>query len=333
MIVIPEEIEQQINVAVAAFLEGSAVTDFDPALIKLDFKVKGKAWHGVVDKAVAQFLLDLDLVVTRKFEEFGINLEPTKHGVISLRIEEGSLEVFFQYGEKILKQIRQMSTKDKLLASAILLTIFGFPAASDIVEKITAPIAESIEAERDIEMEKIRSEERERMIDRLARVTESALELQKPVRGLVAKMESGDTIILPGRVDEMDRHEAKKTLDKYKRQKPKTYYIDQVYIIEELLTKNSEKWYLSLRYGDVSFRAEIQLSEEELQKLLEGYESAHKINDPITAGLHVTAEINAKGVKTALVVGVGSPRVDNKGLSAALIEQRDTDQATAKTSE
>lgn len=333
MITIPEEIEQQINVAVAAFLQGSAETDFDPASIKLDFKVKGKTWHGVVDKAVAQFLLDLDLVVTRKFEELGISLEPTNHGVISLRIEEGSLEVFFQYGEKILKQIRQMSTKDKLLASAILLTIFGFPAASDIVEKITAPILERIETENDVELERIRSEERERMIDRLFSVTVAALELQKPVRGLVAKMEPGDTILLPGRADEMDRGQARKTLDTYKRFKPKTYYIDQIYIIEELLTKNSEKWFLSLRYGEVSFRAEIKLNEKELQKLLEGYENAHKINDPITAGLHVTAEINAKGVKSALVVGVGSPRVDNKGLSAALSEQRDSDQSTAKTSD
>lgn len=317
-LVFPPEIETQLNIAVEDFLNDSESADFDPASIKLELKVQGESWHGVVDKAVAQFLLELDSTLTRKLGELGIDFEPTKHGIVSLKIEEGSLEAFFKYGDKILRQFAKLKPQDKLLVSALLLGIFGLPGASLIIGKITEPITQQIEATKDIELEKIRSQERARLVERLTEVNSASRELEKPVRGLVAKMESEDLISLPGRDEPLSKEAVKKTFNPVKRHKPKQYYIDHHYTVEELSTKNPNEWSLTLSYGGILFKAKLHLNESDIDQLLEDYQSAHSNGSQITPPLHVTAEINAKGVKSASVVGIGNPRAEARKLSDVL---------------
>src|SRR5687768_7325773 len=71
---------------------------FELDLSSLDFRIKlqGSKWKGVVDRPVAQFLLDVDKRVQTELARVGVPLPKSNHGVVALRIEEGSMEAFLE---------------------------------------------------------------------------------------------------------------------------------------------------------------------------------------------------------------------------------------------
>lgn len=297
-----KELVTKVEELVKKYLSNPESFEFDINKLHLRIHIKGPAWAGIVDKTVAKFLLDLDKKLTDELAKHGIELPETPHGIIALRVEEGSLDAFLQYAKGIFQEVRKMKPKDQLFIAGVVLGIAGFWQLPDIIEKINAP-----------EEARIESGERIELVKSVAKIAENSRELEAPLRALVAKMSKEDTISLPGHRGEMKKKEARGVLIKGTRSKPQTFYIDGRYIVEELSTKTKD-WEIGLRWGDVAFKAKLMITAQEIEELMDSYQLAHASGSSIAPDFQVTAEINAKGVQSATIIGVGDQRENSQTL-------------------
>ncbi len=308
-----EAITNKFNEGLQAYL-GEAEYDFDLESLRLSIRISGTKWSGIVDKPIAKFLIDLDRRLTEELRGAGVDIPLSEHGLIALKIEEGSLEAFLQYSKGILSQLDKMTLRDKILILAGILTALGIIYGPDIIDKLNAVKVEEVHAR----IEEGKSKERLDTIKAFTTVLQSERELQQPLRALIDKMSPDDKISLPGHKEGVTKEVAKKTLAKGTRQKPKRYYIDHRYIVHDLLTKNPKNWQITLVYGDVAFRAKLLITTEEMTALLTAFNEAQVKGANISPDLHVTAEINEKGITSAEVVGLGAARENSRKLSEVL---------------
>jgi hypothetical protein len=101
-----------------------------------------------------------------------------------------------------------------------------------------------------------------------------------------------------------------------------TYLIDQAYIIQEIAMPRPGEWRVGLKYGNITFRAELVVSTPEVQALLVQVEEAHERRTEIAPDLQVNAQVTAKGVRKARVVGIGAKRPNSMGLAQALAAEK-----------
>ena len=308
-ITLPEYVDIEIRSAIEAFTQGSSDYTFDLSSLELKIKLSGPKWAGIVDKPIAKFLLDLDKIVQSELARFGVVIPETAHGLVALKIEDGSLEAFLQYSKGILQEIQKMKTWQQFLLSAVILTAIGLPVAPSIISAFN-----------EVKLAQIESEEKTQLIKAVGEVIEKTYAIQAPVRRLVANMDVNDTVQLPGVDEPVKKDVAKEALmQATKSQKSDVYFIDHRYIVQELLTKEPENWVIGLRFGDVSFRAKILLTHDQVNALMADFQAAHAQGSEIAPDLQVTATIDSTGkIKKASLVGIGEPRENSVKLSEAL---------------
>ncbi|TDU64145.1 hypothetical protein EI77_04329 [Prosthecobacter fusiformis] len=304
----PASVEAQINNLIDTYLAGE---QFEPDISKLGLRIyiQGDSWAGVVDKPLAKFLLDLDKKLSDELAKLGIELPNTPHGLVALKVDDGSLDAVLQYAKGILQAVTKMKLRDQLFIYLTAATALGFVMGPEIIEKIQAAPIREIEAR-----------EKVQLIEAVGKVIEATRDLQQPARGLVNSMKENDRITLPGQTGALTKKEAKDILVKSTRSKPKQYYIDGNYIVEELSTKKPGEWEIGLKWGDQTFRAKMLLSSKEVDDLMDSFQLAHLSGSNIAPDLQVTAMINAKGVYSASVVGLGDRRKGSNTLGEVYAE-------------
>lgn len=306
-------IDSQIRKAIEAFVLDSSVYEFDLASLELKIRLSGPKWAGIVDKPIAKFLIDLDDMLNRELKKFGVELPESKHGLVALKIEDGSLEAFLQYSKGIFQELRKMKPWQQILLATTILGALGINASSSIIEALNQA-----------KIEEIRASERVSLVEAVTAIEANSREVQAPVRKLVANMGDEDTVLLPVSETPLKKAQANEALVKSTRSKPKTYFVDHRYIVQELLTKDPENWEIGLRFGDVSFRAKILLTHDQVSSLMADFQAAHQKGSEIAPDLQVTATINERGIQNASLVGIGEPRADSLRLSEALAKGKQT---------
>lgn len=286
--------------------------EFRVDLDDLDLKIymKGKNWGGIVDRPTASFLLQLDKRIERELMAVGVEVPKTHHGILALRIEEGSLDAVFQYSKGILNQWNKMTARSQILVVLTLVASLGIVNFKEIVEALNKPALQEAENRARIELVKA-----------IGDIAKNTQDLQKPVKALVQTMEPADVIQMPGTADLVKKNEAKKSLVQQNRSKSATFYVDHRYIVQELSTKKPGQWMITIAYGSVAFRAKLMLTTEEINSLLRDFQDAHARGSEIAPDMQVTAEITARGVQSASVIALGSPRQNAMRLSEALKKQ------------
>lgn len=299
-------IEEILNSALKALDAGQSY-DLKLEDLGLKIRLKGPAWGRIVDKPIARFLLDLDERLQEEMKRLGMGLPAGPHGVVALRIEEGSLEAFLQYSKGFLKEWKKMKTKEQLIIASMVLgalTVWKGP--------------EIIRSWNEVEVEQQRSEERVELVKAVAGLEERRRDVEAPVRKLLAKLDEDDRVQLPGMGSAQKPEVAREKLASGKRSSVKSYYIDGRYIVDGLTTREPGRWQVKLRYGEIIFRAEVRLVEDEVQELLKQFQEAHKKGNDIAPDFLVTADVNQKGIQRAEVIGMGQPRDKAVKLSDAL---------------
>ncbi len=293
------ELEPTIAGIIDAYLDASTGFEIDISKLQLRVYLRGPSWSGIVDRPLAKFLLDLDKKITDELAVHGIELPITQHGFVALKIKEGSMDAVLQYAKGIMQEVRKLKPQQQVFILAVLLTALGLPLASGIIDKLEAP-----------QIARIASSERVALVEAVAKVVEASRtrELQQPIRSLVNQMKTDDEIILPGQATPLKRHEAKDSFTKASRAKPETFYIDSRYIVEGLTTKTPDDWEITLKWGEVTFKAKLMVSSPEITELMESFQLAHASGSNIAPDFQVTASINAKGIQSATVVGLGDQR-------------------------
>jgi hypothetical protein len=305
-----EELKTAVHGIIDRYLADPENFELDLGALELRIKLKGEKWGGVVDKPVAKFLLDLDKRLHDELQRVGVQLPKSNHGVVALRIEEGSMEAFLEYAKGIFAEFRKMKPYTQVLVLVTILGVFGVSMAPDIIEKLQEPGLRAAE-----------QKERVELVKAVAAISENQRELQAPMRGLVKSMGKEDEIILPGSDSVLTKNEVKSTLAKATRSKTYSYYIDFPFIVQELSTKKPGEWEIGLAFGETSFRAKMMITEDEISELLRAFQEAHAAGSEISPDLQVTAEINDKGVRSAAVVGLGAPRPKAVSLGDAVAKE------------
>lgn len=299
-------------------LKGEKFT-FEIEKQNLQIHLKGPRWTGVVDSTVASFLLELDKRIREELVRHGVPVPENDHGFVVLRVSKGSLIAQVEINPEILKVLSDWPTEAKIVVAATFVVALGIWKGFDYLKAAADAQTERIKAKTDL----LAAETNRKLVDTLCDVTRNAANLQAPAKKLIGKMTEADLITLPGLTKPVKKDDAKIVLSaKTARSKSRTYYIDQFYVVESLTTK-PKKWEIGLRYGTVSFKAKLELSDKEVAKLLADYKTAHAEGSEISPALQVTAEISPKGIRSAIVVGMGKPRPNNKGIAAAISAEKD----------
>lgn len=312
-------IDEIINEAIDAFAEGKPIHHLDLDELRLHIKLSGPSWHGVIEKPVAKFLLDLDAMLANEFSEQGIVLPKTNHGLVALQVKEGSWDALLKYSKDAAIAFSIMTPGQQILIMVTVLTAIGIYKVPDIIKALQS--VKLKKAEQDAE--EIRSNERVQLVEAVGKIVVEQTKLQSPIRSLVNKMGENDEIELPAQDKPLKKAEAKETLAPLTRSSTDIYYVDHRYKIDDLATKNPENWQIGISYGDVSFRASLELTDSEVQNLLSDFQNAHAVGSEIAPDLHVSAKISAKGITSARVVGIGSPRKNAISLDKALKQARE----------
>lgn len=308
----PQDLEAIFNKALEGpFMHGSSF-EFDPEKIQARLVIKGASWKGYVDLAIANFILDLDRTLRSVLAESGIEVPDSPRGIVVLEVRDGSTDARLKFSEAILKQWSKMKPTDKMFLVA---AILGGIMAWRLPESITSWKAP--------ELERARYEHVVKMQESLVKIMEAEPVIQKPLKGLVKKLDENDTVQLPTADHAVKRDNVIAMFSPATRTPSDNYLIDEAYIVEEITTRRPGKWHVGLKYGNISFRAELLLSNQQIETLLAAVQEAHARRSDIAPDFQVTARVNAKGVREAKVVGLGPKRADSVGLAAALASEKD----------
>lgn len=308
------ELLVKLKTVTDGYLAGESDFTLDLAEWNISFRIKGPKWRGVVDKPLATFVLDLDRKVAEELSRHGVDLPKTEHGLVALRVNEGSMLAFLEGVPDVIDAISKLPPDKQILILFAILIAVGM---GKVVQGIMLAYTDGIKEKEQTKRKAIEAQER---IHTLRAITESPsrYQLEAPLRGLIGKLGDNDLIELPGAQEGVRKKRVKAELAKSSRSKTSNYYIDGAYTIEGISTKNPAKWTISLNYGQLTFTAALQLSDEDVQSLLADFKEAHAKNRKIAPWLHVTAEINAKGIKKSVVVGIGKARKNSVKMSDAL---------------
>ena len=291
-----KELAQKIEETILKFVDDPSDFTFDLDKWKLEIRIKGPKWKGVVDKPIANFVLDLDQRLTAELKRQGVILPKSDHGIVAMRVDKGSTLAFFEGVPETINAIKGLPPQQQMLVFIAILFAAGIWGTKEIIESIQRT-----------RREKITSDERVKVIEAFTK-RETLLELQAPLRTFVNKMDDSDSITLPATDEALSKKRLKEEFQKSSRSKPRTFYIDGAYTVEAITTKDPDHWKISVKYGTFGFVAELNLSEDDVQSLLVNFQEAHKKNTRIAPYLHVTADISEKGIQKATVVGLGKKR-------------------------
>ena len=277
---------------------------------KVSIVLKGTQWVGLVDKAVAKFIIDLDNTLQNEFKKHGIDFPIHKNGLVSLKVTDGSTDL--KVVLKILKEIKNMPNAKIILIGTMALLAVSAWKTSDIIE-----------ASNSKHLNKVQSEVLMAFAEASKTITheDSEERLKKPLMNLLSSMAKEDKISILGISDPQKASVVKKKIaQKREKKSAATYYVDLPYTVTGLLTEGvRSSWRIVLKFGDASFRAKLELQKEEVAKLLEDYRTAYDNNTQITPDLQVTVEITKEGeIRNASVIGMGKARDKSRTLGEAM---------------
>lgn len=343
----PAEVMVAISDAMEAYFKGDGAFNLDLEKVRLRIYLKGPKWLGVVDRPVAEFVLQLEKQLTIEIEKLGIKLPKWERGMIALEVDEGSWEGLLGYSLEAIAYFKTLAVANQTTVVGVVVAAVG--ALSSIRRRIDETTPQESQKARDLATELDQQDafteietdhateapppevspvglkeiepEKVEALERLTMIQADSHQLQRPIRTLLGHMEATDTVVLPAESGPLKLAGAIETLERAaraSRKKRLTYYVDHPYIVENLNTENANKWKVKIRFGTKSFPANVSLSDTDLPKLLKAYNDAFG-KGQVVCDLQVTAEFDAKGEpKAAIVVGWGKPRDRSVKLSEAM---------------
>jgi hypothetical protein len=330
---IPENLKTVIEHTVRGYLKGGERFDLDVGDLHLRINIKGPAWEGIVDRTLGKFVVDLDKAVTDELKKHGLDFTESPHGLVALQVDDGSLEACLKFAKDFLPKWKQMKPAEKVLLVVALLAALGTWQSPEIIEQLQKAKVAQVEAAKDVQIAEATAKGNEAVIEAVVKVIDSTRELQSPIRGLVKNLEPEDRISLPGHEKPLKKEEVKEVLVKGTRSKSSKFFIDGRYIVEGLTTKDPGQWEIVLVWGEVTFKAKLELTDAQVSQLMASFRQAHQSGTNIAPDLQVTAEINANGIQSALVIGIGDRRQDSMTLGEVMQRIKDGGERTAAVSQ
>lgn len=345
----PAEVMRGISDAMESYFKGEGEFRLDLQDVKLRIYLDGPKWHGVVDKPVADFLIDLEKKLRLEFEKLEIKLPKWERGLIALEVDDGSWDALLGYTQEAVDFFKTLTPSYQTVAAgAVMATVGAWASVRRRIQEAVSPVEiqkakdlatarEQQEALGDVSpaLDEAGSRENEgsalsedkiEALAKLETIQDDSLELQRPIKTLLGLMTEGDVVTLPAEDEALEYTAAIQTLEKKNARPPKqkrpTYYVDQHYVVNALNSPPgpTTKWNVKIEYAGVTFTAKLsKLSSEDIAKFTSIYDAAFAKGTSPSVDLQVTAEFDKKGnPQAAIVVGIGATRSNNIGLATAI---------------
>lgn len=270
-------------------------------------KVSGDGWDGeFIDARNAAYVLDLQKsfqrIIAQTCNSYGTKYNYADN-LVKVRLKKGSCEYFVQ-GVELLKPYLDTMESVHLMISLI----SGFAVYAGY--KITKILSESHERI-------VSTKNHTTDVDRLAGTVDNALKVVQDAvdvnRKLVGRMRDGDSVLFSNSI-EYSYKEAKQAFPRRAPEKVKKDSADGNY---EVMGFDLENGKISLLQNGNELSADLMLPTDELSKffdIVKESQTALEKSLP-SVDFRITIEYNSRGIKSALVIGIGNPRDNSFPLS------------------
>lgn len=262
--------------------------------------VKGEFWDGeFIDARNAAYVLDLQKsfqkIVGQTCDIYGINYNNADN-LVKVRLKKGSCEYFVQGLELLSPYLDKMESIHLMITLVAGIATYAgcnvIKYLSDAHERIVANKTHSSD------------------VDRLASTVDNALKAVQDAtdvnRKLVSRMKEGDTLAFNDK-KEISYNEAKQIFPRRSPEKMKQESADGVY---EVIGNDFENGKITLLQDGNELTADMILPSAELSKfydIVKESQMAQEKSLPVI-NFKITIEYNSRGIKNALVIGIGDPR-------------------------
>lgn len=271
--------------------------------------VRGKTWDGLIDYRIATFAESLQNAANTLAEEIGyispevnsaLRSEPI---IIKSKIEKGSTDLIAKYGKQIIKRIGTLPNSHItfLITSSILAVSFvGFSNVYyDYRSKAMLAEVEKAKIQNNTKTAELMS----RLIDSTNRIVNAG---ERPYRDIARLMNKGDRVKFGSSNQYLSVGDARSLFPRKDHPTSTTYYIDELYEIEEVRQTKDK---LKLSNKGISIVASIaDLNEYDIKKLYSVLENAKLEGRPAFLNLQVNTRTKSGKAYNPRVIGIGYKR-------------------------
>ena len=264
-------------------------------------KVSGRTWDQYIDWRLAKLITEFQSSINKALKEANIDLtkEEEEKTTVKFRISEGSSLIEINCGD-LFKVLADHMTGGELTAIAI--TAILVTGGLLTVRRIMA------------HREK---EEDEKTKRELAKVIENVAQYEKPIRGLLRRMDKEDTIEISPTNRELNRSELLAEYPGKGKFRAENVYIDGVYTVVAI---KLDAGTIAVEKEGHRFDCQSSLSQEESEELFSKVQEAHAKGKGFDLPLKITAEYyqGSKQLKKQIIYEIGEPRKGTKTLTELL---------------
>jgi len=264
-------------------------------------RVSGRTWDQFIDWRLAKLITEFQNSINKALKEANIALtkEEEEKTTVKFRISEGSSLLEINCGD-LFKVMADHMTGGELTAIAI---------AAILVTGGLLTVRRIMAYREKVEDEKTKRE--------LAKVIESVAQYEKPMRGLLSRLDQEDTVEISPTARKFNRSELRSEYPGKGKFRAETIYIDGIYTIVAI---KLDAGTISVEKEGRRFDCQSSLSQEESEELFSKVQNAHAKGTGFDLPLKITAEYfqGSRQLKKQMIYEIGEPRKGTKMLADLL---------------
>lgn len=264
-------------------------------------RVSGRNWDQYIDWRLAKLITEFQNSINKALKEANIDLtkEEEQKTTVKFRISEGSSLIEINCGD-LFQVLADHMTGGELTAIAI---------AAILVTGGVLTVRRIMARREKAEDEKTKRE--------LAKVIESVAQYEKPMRGLLSRMDREDTVEISPTDRKFNRSELRTEYPGKSKYRAENVYIDGIYTVVAI---KLDAGTIAVEKEGHRFDCQSSLGQEESEELFSKVQEAHAKGKGFDLPLKITAEYypGSKQLKKQTIYEIGEPRKGTKYLADLL---------------
>lgn len=264
-------------------------------------KISGPNWDQYIDWRLAKLITDFQSSINKALKEAEVDLseDEQQKTIVKFKISKGSSLVEINCGD-LFKVVAEHMTGGQLTAVVIM---------AILVTGGVLTVRRIMEHKEKAEDEKTKRE--------LAKIIENVAQYEKPMRGLLHRMDKEDTVEISPTDRKLTRSELVTEYPGKSKFRAELVYIDGVYTV---VTIKLDAGTLTVEKEGHRFDCQSSLSQEELEELFSKVQAAYAKGKGFDIPLKITADYfqGSKQIKKPKIYEIGEPRKGAKTLAELL---------------
>lgn len=260
-------------------------------------KVSGRNWDQYIDWRLAKLITEFQNSINKAFKEANIELskEEEQKTTVKFRISKGSSLLEINCGD-LFKLVADHMTGGQI--TAVIIAAILVTGGVLTVRRIMA---------------RLEKESDERTKRDIAKVIENVAQYEKPMRGLLSRMDREDTVAISSIDKKLNRSELRAEYPGKSKYRAENVYIDGIYTVVAIKLDEST---IAVEKEGHRFDCQSSLDREAAEELFSKVQAAHAKGKGFDLPLKITAEYyqGSKQLKKQIIYEIGEPRNGSRTL-------------------